>query len=91
MGDRLVIADVERIAELKVSARTAATLVVLTEAMAMLRSKGLLDDADFDRMFRKLEAHAAIMSTAAPEISNCLADAVLQLEHAFVEEKSKPN
>ena len=79
------------LAELKKAARTGAALIVIAEAVAMLRRKGLIDDADIERMFRKLEAHAAIISRTAPDASDGLADAVLQMRHALVEEAGKPN
>ncbi len=88
---RGLMALLEDVAELKVLARSAAMLAVITDVVAMLCRKGLLDDADIDRMLRKLDAQAAAMSATAPDTSKCLADAALSLRDAFVEEKGKPN
>ena len=86
-----LMALVEGVVELQTSARSAAMLTVIAEVMTMLRRRGLLDDADIDQMLRRLEAHAAVISTTAPETSKCLADAALSLRHAFVEDAGKPN
>ena len=82
---------IESIIELKTTAQASATLIVVTEMMNTLRRKGLLDNADIERMIAKLEAASSGMSTIAPDTSKCVADAALKLRHAFVKETGNAN
>lgn len=85
------MAWLEDIAELKTAARSSAMLIVLTDVVAMLWRRGVLNDAEIDGMLHRLDTGAAAMSAVAPDTSRCLADAALNLRNALVEERGKPN
>lgn len=81
----------ESTAELKTMARSNALLMVVSELLAMLSGKGVLDDNDVKRMLAEMGLKSAAISATDPDTSKCLAEAVLYLQHGSVEKEGKAN
>lgn len=82
---------VEKTTELKVILKMQATLLIQVKILKTLKKKGLFGANEMNLFIRDIEANAAFMSIASPEIGMELAGLALKLRHELLPEKSKPN
>jgi hypothetical protein len=81
----------ESIVEVKLHAKTHATLMVQVKMLELMVRKNLIEVEDIDAFIKEIEAGAAVMSKIAPETASATGDLALQLRNALLRTNEKPN